>query len=126
VEVVAPQDARPAESQQCPAEAPVQPPTRIDLSDIRSLPKKNWYLCNNSFLIHGFFHYHYLVVLELEENGQKKTYLGVPGVYERPERMMATLFGFPEFRAETDLITVQEMAEEPVGKFGYWLCRLEM
>jgi hypothetical protein len=101
-------------------------PRRIDISDIRTLPKKNWYLCNNSFVIHGFFHYHYLIVAEFEEDGRKKTYLGVPGIYERPERMMAMLFGFPEFRTEAALNGVPEEDEsEPIGAFGYWLCFLE-
>lgn len=105
-------------------------PRRIDLSDIRKLPKRNWYLCNNSFLIHGFFNYHYLIVWECEEKGEKRTYLGVPGIYERPERMMALLFGFPDFRLETDVMDEKcpqhSPKEEPIGKFGYWLCPLEM
>jgi hypothetical protein len=83
-------------------------PRRIDISDIRRLPKKNWYLCNNSFLIHGFFNYRYLVLVEIEENGGRKMYLGVPGVYEKPERMMAMLFGFPDFLPEGSRSTVQE------------------
>jgi hypothetical protein len=87
-------------------------PRRIDISDIRKLPKKNWYLCNNSFLIHGFFNYRYLVLVESERNGGKKTYLGVPGVYEKPERMMAMLFGFPDFLPEGSSYTVQEQAEQ--------------
>ena len=105
-------------------------PRRIDLSDIRKLPKRNWYLCNNSFLIHGFFNYHYLIIWECEERGEKRTYLGVPGIYERPERMMALLFGFPDFRLETDVMDEKcpqhSPKEEPIGKFGYWLCPLEM
>lgn len=96
---------------------------KIDLSEIRKLPKKNWYLCNNSFLIHGFFNYHYLVVIELEENGKKKSYLGVPGIYEKPERMMAMLFGFGDFRPESE---VEQNASDPEGKFGYWICLLDV
>jgi hypothetical protein len=87
-------------------------PRRIDISDIRRLPKKNWYLCNNSFLIHGFFNYRYLVLVEMEENGGRKMYLGVPGVYEKPERMMAMLFGFPDFLPEGSRSTVQEAEAE--------------
>jgi hypothetical protein len=92
-------------------------PRRIDISDIRRLPKKNWYLCNNSFLIHGFFNYRYLVLVEMEENGGRKMYLGVPGIYEKPERMMAMLFGFPDFLPEGSRSTVQE-AEAGVNVKG--------
>ena len=94
---------------------------KLDLSDIRKLPKKNWYLCNNSFLIHGFFNYHYLVVIEMEENGVKKCYLGVPGIYEKPERLMAMLFGFGDFRPESETDD-----SDPEGKFGYWICLLDV
>lgn len=131
-EAPTPQPAEePMQQQSCVSKgtSPRQP-RRIDLSDIRKLPKRNWYLCNNSFLIHGFFNYHYLIVWECEERGEKRTYLGVPGIYERPERMMALLFGFPDFRLETDVMEEKcpqhSPKEEPIGKFGYWLCPLEM
>ena len=131
-EAPTPQPAEePMQQQSCVSKgtSPRQP-RRIDLSDIRKLPKRNWYLCNNSFLIHGFFNYHYLIVWECEERGEKRTYLGVPGIYERPERMMALLFGFPDFRLETDVMDEKcpqhSPKEEPIGKFGYWLCPLEM
>jgi hypothetical protein len=108
-------------------DAGINQPCRIDISDIRKLPKKNWYLCNNSFLIHGFFNYRYLVLVEMERNGGKKTYLGVPGIHEKPERMMAMLFGFPDFLPEGSRKTVQEAdTTEPLGRFGYWLCLLDM
>lgn len=88
---------------------------KIDISDIHKFPKQNWYLCNNSFLIHGFFNYHHLVVKKVTENSQTKYYLGVPGVYDKPERMMALLFGFPEFEAANE-----------EQNFGYWYCLLDM
>lgn len=100
---------------------------RIDISDIRTLPKANWHLCNNSFLIHGFFNYHYLILWEREENGAKKKYLGVPGIYERPERAMALLFGFPEFVAEETVRGEEQgQAENTGGSFGYWICQLNL
>ena len=67
---------------------------KIDISDIHKFPKQNWYLCNNSFLIHGFFNYHHLMVKKVTENSKNKYYLGVPGVYDKPERIMALLFIF--------------------------------
>ena len=39
---------------------------RIELKDLRELPRKYWYLGNNSFLLHGFFNYRYLVLGKLE------------------------------------------------------------
>ncbi len=69
---------------------------QLELKDLRSLPKKYWYLGNNSFLLHGFFNYRYLV---LGRTAEERWFLGVPGVYQRQERVMAAIFGFPEFFA---------------------------
>lgn len=116
---------------------------KIDIADIHKLPKQNWYLCNNSFLIHGFFNYHYLMVKRITEDSQTKYYLGVPGVYEKPERMMALLFGFPEFEAaEPEQVSAdngmprkagncqddnrKQQMETKTGNFGYWYCLLDM
>lgn len=99
---------------------------KIDITDIRSLPKSNWHLCSNSFLIHGFFNYHYLILKTVGEGSGEVRYLGVPGIYEQPERMMATMFGFPEFepaRAGEDEGTGGVAGE--IGVQGYWLCRLD-
>ena len=91
---------------------------KIAITDIRSLPKSNWYLCNNSFLIHGFFNYHYLILKTVESKGKMQRFLGVPGIYEHPERMMALLFGFPTFEpAQADDVPLS-------GVFGYWMLEL--
>ena len=85
---------------------------KIDLADIRKLTATNWHYANNSFVIHGFMNYKYLIVMT---EGDKR-YLGVPGVYEKPEAMMAKLFGFSDFIDEK---THTRMMSE--GAFGYWL-----
>lgn len=85
---------------------------RIDLADIRRLFPTKQYYANNSFVIHGFMNYSHLIV-KTEDN---KKYLGVPGIYEKPEEMMAKLFGFTEF---VDEKTHSESKTE--GAFGYWL-----
>lgn len=96
---------------------------RIEITDIRRLPKRNWGLCSNRFLVHGFFNYHYLLLKTTKTGGETKQYIGVPGVYEQPERMMALLFGFPEFEsAETHLCSAQALPEDDTGTFGYWMC----
>ena len=73
---------------------------KIELKDIRELPRKYWYLGNNSFLLHGFFNYRYLVLGKIEEDNEDKWFLGVPGIYQNQERVMAIIFGFPEFMLE--------------------------
>ena len=48
--------------------------------------------------------------------------MGVPGVYEGPEKMMAMMFGFSEFEAqERD----KENQEPKEGTFGAWFMTLE-
>ena len=125
-----------------------QPPTykRIAITDIRSLPSRNWHLCNNSFLVHGFFCYHYLILKTVNAPDGAKIYLGVPGIYAQQERMMALLFGFNDFEIAPD--NMVEKSDIPdtkfssdvrndsndktnsnlqpsSGSFGYWLCPLE-
>ena len=72
-------------------------------------------------LLHGFFNYHYLMLKTLEMNGEKQQFLGIPGIYEQPERMMAMLFGFPEFEAAA---AVSSDSKDMTGVFGYWMCPL--
>ena len=57
----------------------------------------------------------------LEMNGEKQQPLGIPGIYEQPERMMAMLFGFPEFEAAA---AVSSDSKDMTGVFGYWMCPL--
>ena len=88
----------------------------MDIKAIRSLPKRNWYLGNNSFLVHGFFNYHYLILGREMDGDKERWYLGVPGFYQQQERVMATIFGFPEF------FNSQNGAEP----FGYWIHTVEI
>ena len=66
---------------------------QIELKDIRLLPNKYRGVMHNSFLLHGFFNYHYLVLGKMGEHW----FIGVPGVYQNQEHAMAAMFGFPEF-----------------------------
>lgn len=93
---------------------------QIELKELKELPKKYWYLGNNSFLLHGFFNYRYLVV---GKTGEERWFIGVPGIYQRQERVMAAIFGFPEFLAAAVQGEGGEAPEsEPVNRFGCW-CR---
>lgn len=103
---------------------------RIDLSDLKKLPKRNWYLCNNNFLLHGFFNYHYLIRKCVATENGASHYIGVPGVYERPERMLAMLFGFKEFEpVQQEQISSEIENAQPNEKdsaFGYYLCPIDL
>lgn len=94
---------------------------QLELKDLRSLPKKYWYLGNNSFLLHGFFNYRYLL---LGRTAEERWFLGVPGVYQRQERVMAAIFGFPEFFAAGPGGERRE-GREPVNHFGCWVRYIE-
>ena len=72
---------------------------QLELSDLRELPRQHWNLGNNSFLLHGFFNYRHLLLGKLS-NG--KWFIGVPGVYQAQEQVMASIFGFPGFLVTED------------------------
>lgn len=86
----------------------------IELKDLKKLPSSNWQLANNSFLLRGFFTYHYLIIGNLPSAKNKKWFLGVPGIQSRQEHVMAAIFGF------TDFIPDRENIETAVP-FGYWI-----
>ncbi len=92
---------------------------RITVNDIKKLPKEYWYLCNNSFLLHGYFNYHYLILKRIRGKNER-LYIGVPGIYERPEKVMANVFGFREFEQADQ----EEKKKTGNAAFGYWLCLL--
>lgn len=106
-EIIAPQQEPPLQA----ASYELVTYQKMELNAIKSLPSPNWYLCNNRFLVHGFFNYGYLVLKKASEADGEKTYLGVPGVYEKPEMVMATLFGFPEFQTLPKEISSAKMEE---------------
>ncbi len=86
---------------------------KADITDIQELPRKYWYLGKNSFLLHGFFNYRHLVVGEIRKEEKREYFIGVPGIFQNQERIMAAMFGFPEFRTA-------EQTEYKTGNFGYW------
>lgn len=85
----------------------------MELRDIRELPRKYWQLSNNSFLLRGFFHYKYLLMGEMEKDDARELFVGVPGMYQQQERVVASIFGFSEFISE-------KKADTEDGRFGYW------
>lgn len=114
---------------------------QIELRDLRELPKQYWNLGNNSFLLHGFFTYQYLLLGKRTEGESERIFIGVPGVFHGQEQIMASLFGFAEFvpgysdgnqqnfgelrEIDTPEQFVQnlraaELAKDGQPPFGYW------
>ena len=86
----------------------------MELQDLRELPQKYWCLGNNSFLLHGYYNYRYLILARLGKSGERGRYiLGVPGHYGNNEKYMAAMFGFDRF--------VRSTRQPPRdSRFGYW------
>lgn len=100
---------------------PASEPTarKITRRDISLLPRKYWFLANNSFLLHGYHNYSHLLLVE--ENGH--LWLGVPGIYDPREARAADLFGFPQFTREyAPLLDLSEDERNDSADFGHW-CR---
>lgn len=114
---------------------------RITRREIARLPRCEWKLANNRFLLHGYYNYGHLLFLE-EEDG---CYLGVPGVYHEKEAQAAGVFGFGKFVMAEELAfddnvdeninkTAETIVDDNIDKkeaqaadseeerFGYW-CR---
>lgn len=92
----------------------------IELKDFVILRAKYQKLVNNSFLLHGFYNYRYLILgpdMELGGGEGNCFYVGVPGTYFEREKMVAVMFGFEGFECEGAVT---------VGKFGYYLRRVEL
>ena len=86
----------------------------IKPKDIGLLPRETWIYGNNSFLLHGYYNYRYLIVARLENpKGRPRYILGVPGHYYSNEKYMASMFGFPHF-----VLSKKQPAKD--GRFGYW------
>lgn len=70
----------------------------------------------NSFLLHGFYSYGHLLVGKMARPGKSRRYfVGVPGVYNNRERVMAAMYGFENFRK-----SIRRDYKHPY--FGYWYC----
>ncbi|WP_143452693.1 DUF6128 domain-containing protein [Konateibacter massiliensis] len=82
---------------------------RIELKDLRILPKQQWILSSNSFVLHGFYNYQYLILGKVKD----RFIIGVPGIFCNKEKLVAGLFGFNDFKPA-------QVSEYKTGRFGYW------
>lgn len=88
--------------------------------DIGKLPRENWVYGNNSFLLHGYYNFRYLILIRLDGSQVGSRYLiGVPGHYYSNEKYMANMFGFPNF-----VLSKKQPPND--DRFGYWYTEIKM
>lgn len=88
------------------------------LSDFVVLSGQSYKLVNNSFLLHGYYTHHYLILTRVVQRGNARYYIGVPGHLFDKEKRTAIMFGFEGFECES------EPASE--GDFGFYLIPVEL
>lgn len=88
---------------------------KLEPKDFVIMQAKYQNLVNNSFLLHGFYNYRYLI---LGKEKGTEYYLGVPGVFYEREKMVALMFGFEAFECEGGIARP--------GGFGYYLRKVEL
>ena len=114
----------------------------ITPGDFVVLRKEYQNLVSNSFLLHGFYNYHHIILGRKEDPMGEIYFLGVPGAYYEREKMVAVMFGFEGFQVSdqkrnssvtgsthTDIAAAQkeDTAERtPAGAFGYYMRRVEI
>lgn len=90
----------------------------IGPSDFVVMTEESFRRANNSFLLHGYYHYGHLVLCRISGKGETVYMLGVPGLYTEGEKQAAILYGFESFESN------REPAAE--GDFGYYLLRVRL
>ncbi len=86
---------------------------KLEPKDFVILQSKYQHLVNNSFLLHGFYNYRYIIL-----GKEQDYYLGVPGVFYEREKMVALMFGFEAFECSGGNVRA--------GEFGYYLRKVEL
>lgn len=90
----------------------------IEPKDFIILNREYQPMANNSFLLHGYYNYHHILLGKMGDTTEEQFYLGVPGVFYDREKVVAVMFGFESF----------ESGKEPVetGSFGYYMKKVEI
>ena len=81
---------------------------------LRTLPLHDINVVNNSFLMHGYYNFKHILLGKVCENANNtKYFIGVPGAYCNRERVMASMFGFNNFKKS-------HRSDYRNPYFGYW------
>lgn len=80
-------------------------------------------LAGNSFLLHGYYNYHHIILGKITKGadiitGEEIFYVGVPGVFHEREKAVAIMFGFESFECAVN--------KAETGTFGYYMKRVEI
>ncbi len=90
----------------------------ISPKDFIVLTREYQSLAVNSFLLHGFYNYHHLILGKVSKKGDELFFIGVPGVFYEREKAVALMFGFESFECE------KEPAQ--IGEMGYYMKRVDI
>ena len=90
----------------------------IEPRDFVVLQERFQPMVQNSFLLHGFYHYRHLLLGRMSQGKNVQYYLGVPGVFYEKEKAAALFYGFESFEGAVT------PAKE--GSFGYYMKRVQI
>lgn len=90
----------------------------IEPRDFVVLQERYQPMVQNSFLLHGFYHYRHLLLGRHQQGKNIQYYLGVPGVFYEKEKAAALFYGFESF--EGPVTPAKE------GCFGYYMKRVQI
>ena len=90
----------------------------IEPRDFVVLQERYQPMVENSFLLHGFYHYKHLLLGRSKQGRSVQYYLGVPGVLYEKEKAAALFYGFENFEGA---VTPSEE-----GSFGYYLKQVQI
>ena len=88
----------------------------IEPRDFVVLQERFQPMVQNSFLLHGFYHYRHLLLGRQRQGRNFQYFLGVPGVFYEKEKEAALFYGFESFEGATTPATE--------GSFGYYMKRV--
>ena len=88
----------------------------IEPRDFVVLQERFQPMVQNSFLLHGFYHYRHLLLGRQRQGKDFQYFLGVPGVFYEKEKAVALFYGFESFEGAT--------TPAPEGSFGYYMKRV--
>lgn len=86
----------------------------VSPEQVKNAVGDNEVIDSNSFMMHGFYRFHHLLLGRVQENDNNTRYfIGIPGMYCNRERYMASVFGFGNFKKS-------HRSDYTNPYFGYW------